>query len=171
MNMTISSNLIVPPSAQTDITELATTRGPITLSLDAFVRSLGVRRTAPLAFFLGAGASTSSGVPSAQMCVWEWKRQIFLTNNPGLEEQFVELSLEGVRRRIQRWLDRHGGFPEENAPEEYGFYIRQCFPIANDRRAYFADIVREARPHLVPRPSGRLVGDRPRQQHYRAAPR
>jgi hypothetical protein len=148
MNMTISSNLIVPPSAQTDITELATTRGPITLSLDAFVRSLGVRRTAPLAFFLGAGASTSSGVPSAQMCVWEWKRQIFLTNNPGLEEQFVELSLEGVRRRIQRWLDRHGGFPEENAPEEYGFYIRQCFPIANDRRAYFADIVREARPHI-----------------------
>jgi hypothetical protein len=107
-----------------------------------------VRRTAPLAFFLGAGASTSSGVPSAQMCVWEWKRQIFLTNNPGLEEQFVELSLEGVRRRIQRWLDRHGGFPEENAPEEYGFYIRQCFPIANDRRAYFADIVREARPHI-----------------------
>jgi hypothetical protein len=57
----------------------------VILSLDAFVRSIGVRRSAPLAVFLGAGASTSSGIPSAQMCIWEWKRQIFLTNNPGLE--------------------------------------------------------------------------------------
>ena len=120
----------------------------ITLSLDAFVRSMGVRRTAPLAMFLGAGASTTSGVPSAQMCIWEWKRQIFLTNNPGLEDQFAELSLDGVRRRIQRWLDKQGGYPAENAPEEYGFYIRQCFPIADDRRAYFADLVRHAQPHI-----------------------
>src|SRR5580704_11931635 len=81
------------------------------LSLDAFVRSIGVRIAAPFALFLGAGASKSSGIPSAEMCVWEWKRQIFLTNNPGLEDQFAELSLDGVRRRIQQWLDRQGGYP------------------------------------------------------------
>src|SRR5438105_12632204 len=74
----------------------------LTLTLDAFVRSIGVKRSAPHAFFLGAGASVSSGMPSAEKCIWEWKRQIFLTNNPGLEDQFSELSLEGVRRRIQR---------------------------------------------------------------------
>jgi len=96
--------------------------------------------------FLGAGASTSSGIPSAQMCTWEWKRQIFLTNNPGLEEQFAELSLDGVRQRIQRWFDRQGRYPEEGAPEEYGFYM--CFPIQEDRRAYFADLVRAAAPHI-----------------------
>jgi hypothetical protein len=42
---------------------------PIVLSLDAFIRSIGVRRSSPLALFLGAGASTSSGMPSAQMCI------------------------------------------------------------------------------------------------------
>jgi hypothetical protein len=118
------------------------------LSLDAFIRSIGVRRSPPLAMFIGAGASTSSGIPSAQMCIWEWKRQIFLTNNPGLEEQFAELSLDGVRRRIQKWLDRQGGYPKEDAPEEYGFYIKQCFPIADDRRAFFAQKVRDANPHI-----------------------
>ena len=91
-------------------------REALTLPLDAFVRSIGVRRSAPLVFFLGAGASTSSGVPSAQMCIWEWKKRIFLTNNPGLEDQFAEISLDGIRRQIQRWLDRQefipcGGFP------------------------------------------------------------
>jgi hypothetical protein len=125
-----------------------TTDDQFILSLDAFIRSIGVRRTAPFAMFLGAGASTSSGIPSARMCIWEWKRQIFLTNNPGLEEQFAELSLDGVRRRIQRWLDRQGVYPPENAPEEYGFYIRQCFPITNDRRAYFAELIRHATPHI-----------------------
>jgi hypothetical protein len=118
------------------------------LSLDAFVRSIGVRRSTPFAMFLGAGASTTSGVPSAQMCIWEWKRQIFLTNNPGLEEQFRELSLEGVRRKIQKWLDRQGGYPAENSPEEYGFYIEKCFPISDDRRAFFEQKVRDARPHI-----------------------
>jgi hypothetical protein len=81
-----------------------------TLTLDAFVRSVGLRRSSAIALFLGAGASTTSGVPSAEMCIWEWKRQIFLTNNPGLEDQFAEISLDGVRRKIQDWLDRQGGF-------------------------------------------------------------
>jgi hypothetical protein len=145
--MTIDSTT-VKLSAPARARDFADAIAPVTLSLDALVRSIGVRRTAPLALFLGAGASTSSGVPSAQMCIWEWKRRIFLTNNPGLEEQFAELSLDGVRRRIQRWLDRQDGYPREDAAEEYGFYIRQCFPIADDRRAYFADIMREARPHI-----------------------
>lgn len=119
----------------------------IVLSLDAFVRSIGVRRSSPFAMLLGAGASTSSGIPSAQKCIWEWKRQIFLTNNPGLEEQFSELSLVDVRRRIQGWFDRQGGYPREDAAEEYSFYIEQCFPIADDRRSYFQELVRIASPH------------------------
>src|SRR5438552_3230587 len=60
------------------------------LPLDAFVRSVGINKSTPHLLFLGAGASVSSGVPSAERCIWEWKRRIFLTRNPGLEEQFSE---------------------------------------------------------------------------------
>ena len=120
----------------------------ILLPLDAFVRSIGVKRGASHALFLGAGASISSGIPSAQSCIWEWKRNLFLTNNPGLEDQFAELSLSSVQRRIQDWLNAQGTYPPEGANEEYGFYIRECFPIADDRRAYFQDKVRCAKPHI-----------------------
>ena len=82
------------------------------------------------------------------MCIWEWKRRIFLTNNPGLEEQFAELSLDGVRRRIQRWLDARGSYPREDSAKKYGFYINECFPIQQDRRAFFSDQVRSAIPHV-----------------------
>jgi hypothetical protein len=60
------------------------------LGLDAFVRSIRINRATPHAFLIGAGASISSGLPSAESCIWEWKRAIFLTNNPGLETQFWE---------------------------------------------------------------------------------
>jgi hypothetical protein len=128
--------------------ELSRLPDELILSLDAFVRSVGIKCLVPHALFLGAGASISSGLPSAQKCIWEWKRSIFLTNNPGLEDQFCELSLPSVQRRIQLWLDQQGSFPAAGSAEEYGFYCHYCFPISSDRRAYFQDKVRVAKPHV-----------------------
>lgn len=120
----------------------------IVLSLDALIRSIGVNKSTSHLFFLGSGASVSSGVPSAEQCIWEWKRSIFLTKNLGLEEQFSEISLVGVRQRIQRWFDQQGTYPSEGDPDEYGFYIEGCFPIPSDRRAYFEEKVRQVEPHI-----------------------
>ena len=118
------------------------------LELDAFIRSVGINRNTPHSFLIGAGASISSGVPSAERCIWEWNQKIFLTNNHGLETQFSELSLSGVRVKIQQWLDRRGTYPALDRPEEYGFYIEECFPIQGDRRAYFQEKVRNSNPHI-----------------------
>lgn len=118
------------------------------LPLDAFIRSVEIRKAKSHSLFIGAGASISSGLPSADTCIWEWKRDLFLTSNPGIEEQFSELSLPTVRNRIQRWIDGQGGYPKVGDPEEYGFYIQQCYPISDDRRAYFQEKVRTARPHI-----------------------
>ncbi|MCY4080277.1 MAG: SIR2 family protein [Caldilineaceae bacterium] len=130
------------------VSEATLSTSDLSLPLDAFVRSIKVRRNTPHSLFLGAGASVSSGVPSAEGCIWEWKRDIFLTNNSGLEEQFSELSLPSVRNRIQSWLDSQGMFPERDAKEEYGFYIQECFPIPDDRRAFFQEKIQSAKPHL-----------------------
>src|SRR6266852_6510503 len=112
------------------------------LGLDAFIRSIGINRATQHALLLGAGASISSGIPSAASCIWEWKRAIFLTRNPGLETQFAELSLPAVRSKIQRWLDGQRVYPPNDSPEEYSVYIKECYPIADDRRAFFQDKVR-----------------------------
>jgi hypothetical protein len=119
----------------------------IILGLDAFIRSVGINTSSPHAVLLGAGASISSGIPSATDCLWEWKRSIFLTRNPGLEAQFSELSLPSVRLRIQKWLDAQRRFPTDGHPSEYGAYIAACFPIADDRRAFFQEKVRQASPN------------------------
>jgi NAD-dependent SIR2 family protein deacetylase len=119
-----------------------------TLSLDAFIRAVGVNRGVRHAFFLGAGTSISSGIPSASRCIWNWKRDIFVTNNPGMEEQFRELSLRSVQERIQRWLDQQQQFPKEDAADEYAFYANRCYPIADDRRQFFENLASGKKPHI-----------------------
>src|SRR5687767_5285885 len=103
------------------------------LELDAFVRAIGINQGIKHTFFLGAGTSITSGLPSAEKCIWEWKREIFLTNNPTLQKQFAELSLESVKMKNQAWLDRKQEYPTLNSQEEYSTYIKKCYPSVENR--------------------------------------
>jgi len=132
----------------TVISEFPSSGGVEWMSIDAFVRSIAVNSGRPICMLLGAGASISSGMPSAQRCIWEWKQDIFVTNNPTLRESVGELSLPGTRNRIQRWLDQRGYFPSEDSPEEYSFYAQECYPTGQDRRSYFHSYVANAKPHI-----------------------
>ena len=133
------------------------TPGANILALDAFVRSVTVNAQVGHVLLLGAGASISSNVPSAANCIWQWKRSIFLSNHPGVERSFDELSLGSVQQRIQVWLDSQPRFPAADAPEEYSFYIEHCYPVADDRRAFFQRHVQAARPSGGYRLAARLA--------------
>lgn len=118
----------------------------ITMPLDAFVRSISINRDTPHSLFLGAGASMSSGMPSAEKCIMEWKGQIFTSANPGLEKQVSHLFLASMQRRIQAWLDKQQRFPVAGSDDEYGTYFECCYPLIDDRRAYFQNLVKAATP-------------------------
>ena len=117
------------------------------LKVDEFVRSIRVNRNSPHALFLGAGASLSSGVPSAGRCIDEWKRDIFVTNNPTLSEHVSEITLSSVMRRIDNWLRQNGSWPADDE-DDYSYFIEKCLPIADDRRKFFEPWIRDARPHV-----------------------
>ncbi len=117
------------------------------LELDEFVRSIGVDKRSPHSVFLGAGASISSGVPSAATCIWRWKQSIFSTRNPGLEDRVGELSLPSVQHRIGNWLEANGILPPPDE-DEYGYFIEKCLPIPDNRRQFFAELTRRARPYV-----------------------
>ncbi|HZS80455.1 MAG TPA: hypothetical protein VFA14_03365 [Herbaspirillum sp.] len=78
----------------------------------------------------------------------EWKREIFVTKTPDLQDSVAELSLQGTRRNIQRWLDQSGMYPPEGAPEEYSFYALECYPTAQDRSAFFHQFIACSKPHI-----------------------
>ncbi|MHA2092594.1 MAG: SIR2 family protein, partial [Candidatus Kariarchaeaceae archaeon] len=118
------------------------------LPIDAFVRAIGINKRSPHSFFLGSGASISSGVLSAEMCVWQWKKTIFLTNNPDLDEQLFDISLPSIRNRIQNWIENNTFYPKMGSPNEYSFFADVAFPISGDRRRYFQNLSTGKIPHV-----------------------
>ena len=45
-------------------------------------------------------------------------------------------------------LDSRGGFPPAGADEEYSHYIEACYPLAENRRAYFQTKILASKPHI-----------------------
>jgi len=118
------------------------------LPYDAFLRTLKENTDTGHVFLLGAGASISSGIQSAADCIWEWKKNIFITKNPNLSQQYRDYKSQTVRRSIQRWLDNEGSYPKEGSANEYSIYALEAYPIDDIRRKYFENICRDREPHL-----------------------
>lgn len=111
------------------------------MDLNGLARHLELTRETPHMFFLGAGASVSSGVLSAGLCIQDWKRRLFLSEVPGSNPK-------APASEIQDWCSRQPGYPPEGSEEEYSFYVEKCYPSSNDRKAYFEDLQAGKKPAL-----------------------
>jgi NAD-dependent SIR2 family protein deacetylase len=118
------------------------------LSYDAFLRSIKQNRDVEHAVLLGAGASINSGIQSASDCIWEWKKDIFLSKNAHLIYQYRNIRSDTVQKAIQSWIDTEGNYPELNSEEEYTFYAEQANPIEGDRQKYFQRLSEDKEPSL-----------------------
>lgn len=120
----------------------------IELPFDAFVRSIKQNRDVEHSFLLGAGASIESKIQSATDCIWEWKKDIFLSKNSHLIKQYSNSQSESVRNSIQRWLDNEGGYPKLYSDEEYSYYAETAYPVDGDRQRYFQRLSEGKEPSL-----------------------
>ena len=64
------------------------------LQLDEFLRSIKQNIDTPHSLLLGAGASIESGIPSAADCIWDWKREIYLSQT---QVQLETLTIPSLR--------------------------------------------------------------------------
>lgn len=119
-----------------------------TLKYDEFLRSLKQNMGTPHSLLLGAGASIESGIPSAADCIWDWKREIFLSQNTALVGDLSNTKIDSVKSTIQQWLNGKMIYPPLDSDEEYSFYAETAFPIEDDRRRYFQNLVAENNPSL-----------------------
>lgn len=120
----------------------------ISLDYDAFLRSFKRNVDVPHSFLLGAGASISSGIQSAYDCIWEWKKDIYLSKNINSTDFYKNYKTEAVRKSIQKWLDGEGTYPKLDSTEEYSFYAEKAYPISEDRRKYFLSLIENKEPYV-----------------------
>ena len=118
------------------------------LDYDAFLRSFKKNTDVSHSFLLGAGASISSGIQSAYDCIWEWKKDIYLSKNVNASDFFKNHKGVAVRESIQKWLDNQGEYPELDSEKEYSFFAEKAYPIAEDRRKYFLGLIENKEPYV-----------------------
>ena len=88
------------------------------VDLPTFLRSFALKGP-QIMWFLGAGTSVTSGVPTANDLVWQFKRAIFCTEEKVPLVRCRDLSSLLLRSSIQDHFDRRVGFPPINSPDEY----------------------------------------------------
>ena len=117
------------------------------LDFDAFIRSFVQNRDTSFAFLLGAGASITSGIPSANDCIWDWKKQIFCSSQKSVPT-FIDPKSDTCKNIIQKWLDSQGKFPPLGESNEYSFYAEKALQIEDDRVKYFEHLAQGKQPYI-----------------------
>ena len=100
------------------------------------------QRPQNFAWFLGAGASRSSGLPTASDIIWYMKRRYYCREeNQDIDRQ--NLLLGAVKSKIQSYMDSKG-FPAEGASQEYTMYFDKIFGDNREhQRKFLASILKE----------------------------
>ncbi len=94
------------------------------------------------AWFLGAGASRSAGLPTATDIIWDLKRRHYCREeNQDISRQ--DIQSDAVKERIQTYFDAHG-FPALWDDQEYTTYFEKIFGDDKERqRQYMSAMLAE----------------------------
>lgn len=118
------------------------------LQYDEFLRSVLISKENSYSMLLGAGCSITSDIQSAYDCIWEWKKIIYKSNNPNVQEWIDNYKSPKSQDTIQKWLDNQGKYIGKDDIEEYSYYAKKCFPIDENRRQYFQKLCTNKRPSI-----------------------
>ncbi|WP_233149240.1 SIR2 family protein [Herbaspirillum camelliae] len=115
-----------------------------TMSGVEFARAFSLRPNS-FAWFLGAGASAASGIPTGYSMIRDFKKQIFCQENK-YSPQEVDSGDPLWAERIDEFFKRTNILPPDGDPEEYSAAFEAVYPTEKLRRQYIDDAVRQGTP-------------------------
>jgi len=114
------------------------------INLNNFTRKFSVTSNKQFAFFLGAGASANSNVPTALEMILDFKRRLYASEKSikitNIEQRFYEFEKE-----IENWVRiKYTNIPKN----EYGFFFEKTFSSSQDRRNYIKEMLKFSKPSI-----------------------
>lgn len=106
-----------------------------TVGADDFVRRFSMRAK-NLMWLLGAGTSAAAGIPTASDMIWEFKQQLYVSQQRSSIRAVSDLSNPAVRNLLQVYIDGTERFPAAGSPEEYAALFEAAYSSEGDRRSY-----------------------------------
>lgn len=108
-----------------------------TISAAEFATALALRPNL-VAWFLGAGASAASGIPTGYDMIQDFKAQIFCRQN-NLSRREIDTGDPVWVTRIDEFFRRTTILPPAGHPSEYAAAFEAVYPQPRHRRQYIAD--------------------------------
>ena len=117
------------------------------MEFSEFLRIFEVRAQ-NLMWFLGAGCSTSAGIPSASDIIWDCKSRIYCSEQAIPRSKVSDINDPKIQSVIQDYLQSKGIYPkdEENDGDEYTYYFSKAMSSEKDRQSYIRELVSKASP-------------------------
>lgn len=112
-----------------------------------------------MAWFLGAGASAASGIPTGFAMIRDFKAQIFCQKN-NLAKGDIDSADPVWIDRIDAFFRRTAILPPEGDPEEYAKAFEAVYPEPRHRRQYISDAIAKGTPCFGHSVLGGLVAAR-----------
>src|SRR5690606_17978333 len=109
------------------------------MSTREFATALALRPNL-VAWFLGAGASAASGIPTGYAMIRDFKAQIFCREN-NLSKREIDSGDPIWISRIDEFFRRTSLLPPDGDPAEYAAAFEAVYPQARHRRQYIDDAI------------------------------
>lgn len=122
-----------------------------------FIREFAVAPDASFIFFLGAGTSRTSGIPTANEMIWLFKRAIYCSINNINIEAFKDLTNPYIQQIIDVWIKSQKEHKDIKWEKEYSHFFEAAYPTKDRRREFIERYVRQANPSIGYRCMGALI--------------
>jgi hypothetical protein len=126
-----------------------------TISAMEFATALALRPNL-VAWFLGAGASAASGIPTGYAMIRDFKAQIFCREN-NLSKREIDTGDQVWIDRIEDFFRRNSILPPDGDPAEYAAAFEAVYPQPRHRRQYISDAITKGKPCFGHRVLGSLL--------------
>lgn len=97
-------------------------------------------------WLLGAGASSSAGVPTATNLIAEFKRILFCSAQRISIKNYEDLLSPAVQRRLATYFAGEKLYPSPGSPDEYARFFELAYPNPSDRRTFLDAFLVGAKP-------------------------
>ncbi len=109
-----------------------------------------------IAWFLGAGASAASGIPTGYAMIRDFKAQIFCRENK-LSKREIDAADQVWIERIDEFFRRTAILPPDGDPTEYAAAFEAVYPQPRHRRQYIDDAISKGTPCFGHKVLGSLI--------------
>lgn len=102
-------------------------------------------RPGQLMWLLGAGASVSSGIPSAWDMIWQFKQTLFVAQRKVSSQSVADLGNPAIRALLDSHIAGSEHLPLPGSADEYAALFEETYPVERDRSTFIQGMISGAK--------------------------